>query len=105
MRIKPTNHGKAVSKLRGLKNKCEQNISFPEARKHYKQFYGAKTYASAVKPCNKATQTEDKTTQTGHSITEYKKINTNENARKSQEKSKESKTLFSSCASPQAGNP
>ena len=73
MRIKPLNHGKAVSKLRGLKNKCEQNISFPEARKHYKQFYGAKTYASAVKPCNKVNQTEDKTTQTGHSITEYKK--------------------------------
>ena len=48
-----------------LKIKCEQNISFPEARKHYEQFNGPKTYASAVKPgtCNKSTQTENKSTQ------------------------------------------
>ena len=58
-----------------LKIKCEQNISFPEAHKQYEQFYQARTYASAVKPgtCNKATQTEDKSTQTDESITEYKK--------------------------------
>ena len=29
-----------------LKIKCEQNISFPEARKQYKQFYQAMTYAT-----------------------------------------------------------
>ena len=31
-----------------LKIKCEQNILFPEARKHYEQFNGTKTYASAT---------------------------------------------------------
>ena len=55
-----------------LKIKCEQNISFPEARKQYEQFYQARTYASAVKPgtCNKSTETDNKTTQTDDSFTE-----------------------------------
>ena len=56
-----------------LKIKCEQNISFPEARKQYEQFYDTRSYASAVKPgtCNKSTQTENKTTQTDDSFDEY----------------------------------
>ena len=56
-----------------LKIKCEQNISFPEARKQFEQFNGAKTYASAVKPgtCNKSTQTDNKSTQIDDSFTEY----------------------------------
>ena len=33
-----------------LKIKCENNLSFPEARKQFEQFYQARTYASAVKP-------------------------------------------------------
>ena len=66
-----------------LKIKCEQNISFPEARKQYEQFYQARTYASAVKPgtCDKATQTEEKSTQTDESITEYKKTDTRKTTR------------------------
>ena len=61
-----------------LKIKCEQNISFPEARKHYEQFNGPKTYASAVKPgtCNKSTQTENKSTQIDDSFDEYLKQRT-----------------------------
>ena len=57
------------------KDKCEQNISFPEARKQYNQFYDTRSYASAVKPgtCNKSTQTDNKSTQTGNSFTEYLK--------------------------------
>ena len=60
-----------------LKIKCEQNISFPEARKQYEQFYDTRSYASAVKPgtCNKSTQTENKTTQTDDSFDEYLKKN------------------------------
>ena len=56
-----------------LKIKCEQNISYQEARKQYEQFNGAKTYASAVKPgtCNKSTQTENNSTQTDDSFTKY----------------------------------
>ena len=56
-----------------MKIKCEQNISFPEARKQFEQFNGAKTYASAVKPgtCNKSTQTDNKSTQTDDSFTDY----------------------------------
>ena len=55
--------------------KCEQNISFPEARKQYEQFYDTRSYASALKPatCNKSTQTENKTTQTDDSFDEYLK--------------------------------
>ena len=58
-----------------LKIKCEQNISFPEARKQYEQFYDTRSYASAVKPgtCNKSTQTQNKTTQTDDSFDEYLK--------------------------------
>ena len=54
-----------------LKIKCENNLSFSEARKQFEQFYQARIYASAVKPgtCNKSTQTEDKSTQTDDSIT------------------------------------
>ena len=50
-----------------VKIKVEQNITFPEAHIQYE----AKSYASAVRPstCNKTTQTEDKSTQTGESIT------------------------------------
>ena len=61
-----------------MKIKCEQNISFPEARKHYEQFNGPKTYASAVKPgtCNKSTQTENKSTQKDDSFDEYLKQRT-----------------------------
>ena len=57
------------------KDKCEQNISFPEARKQYNQFYDTRSYASAVKPgtCNKSTQTDNKSTQTDDSFTEYLK--------------------------------
>ena len=50
-----------------LKIKCEQNISFPEARKQYEQFYQARTYAT----CNKSTETNNKSTQTDDSFTEY----------------------------------
>ena len=62
-----------------MKIKCEQNISFPEARKQFEQFNGAKTYASVVKPgtCNKSTQTDNKSTQTDDSFTEYLQQQTN----------------------------
>ena len=68
-----------------LKIKCENNLSFPDARKQYEQFYTGQTYASAVKPgtCNKSTQTENKTTQTDDSFDEYLK---------KQEKSQSDKT-------------
>ena len=61
-----------------LKINCKQNISFPEARKQYEQFYQARTYASAVKSgtCNKSTETDNKTTQTDDSFTEYLKQQT-----------------------------
>ena len=61
-----------------LKIKCENNLSFPDARKQYKQFYTSQTYASAVKPgtCNKSTQTDNKTTQTDDSFTKYLKQTT-----------------------------
>ena len=54
-----------------LKIKCENNLSFPEARKQYKKFYTGQTYASAVKPgtCYKSTQTINKSTQTDDSFT------------------------------------
>ena len=68
-----------------LKIKCEQNISFPEARKLYEQFFQARTYASAVKPgtCNKSTETDNKSTQTDDSFTEYLKQQTQEKQQKS----------------------
>ena len=71
-----------------LKIKCEQNISFLEALKQYKQFYQAKTYASAVKPgtCSKSIETDNKSTQTDDSFTEYLKQQTHE---KQQEPPKE----------------
>ena len=61
-----------------LKIKCENNLSFPEARKQFEQFYQARTYASAVKPgtCIKSTETDNKTTQTDDSFTEYLKQQT-----------------------------
>ena len=63
-----------------LKIKCENNLSFPKARKQYEQFYTGQTYASAVKPgtCNKSTQTDNKSTQTDDSFTEYLKQQTTE---------------------------
>ena len=62
-----------------LKIKCENNASFPGARKQYEQFYTAPTYQSAVKPgtCNKLTQTDNKSTQTDDSFTEYLNQQTN----------------------------
>ena len=70
-----------------LKIKCENNLSFPEARKQFEQFYQARTYASAVKPgtCNKSTETHNNSTQTDDSFTEYLKQQTQE---KQQEPSK-----------------
>ena len=70
-----------------LKIKCENNLSFPEARKQFEQFYQARTYASAVKPgtCNKSTETHNNSTQTDDSFTEYLKKQTQE---KQQEPSK-----------------
>ena len=61
-----------------LKIKCENNLSFPDARKQYEQFYTGQTYASAVKPgtCNKSTQTDNKSTQRDDSFTEYLKQKT-----------------------------
>ena len=61
-----------------LKIKCENNLSFPDARKQYEQFYTGQTYASAVKPgtCNKSTQTDNKSTQTDDSFKEYLKKTT-----------------------------
>ena len=61
-----------------LKIKSENNLSFPEARQQYKQFYTGQTYASAVKPgtCNKSTQTDNKSIQTDDSFTEYFKQTT-----------------------------
>ena len=54
-----------------LKIKCEQNISFPEARKQYEQFYDTRSYASALKPgtCKNL----HKLTTKAHSFTEYLK--------------------------------
>ena len=80
-----------------LKIKCEQNISFPEARKQFEQFNGAKTYASAVKPgtCNKSTQTDNKSTQTDDSFNEYLQ-------QQATEKTKES-TQRKSNSSPHSG--
>ena len=56
-----------------LKIKCENNLSFPEVRKQFEQFYQARTYASAVKPgtCNKSTETHNNSTQTDDSFKEY----------------------------------
>ena len=70
-----------------LKIKCENNLSFPDARKQYEQFYTGQTYASAVKPgtCNKSTQTDNKSTQTDDSFTEYLK-QTTEKAQGTKEK-------------------
>ena len=61
-----------------LKIKCENNLSFPDARKQYEQFYTGQTYASAVKPgtCNKSTQTDNKSAQTDDSFREYLKQTT-----------------------------
>ena len=58
-----------------LKIKCENNLSFLEARKQYEQFYTGQTYANAVKPgtFNKSIQTDNKSTQTDNSFTEYLK--------------------------------
>ena len=77
-----------------LKIKYEQNISFPEARKQFEQFYAVQTYASAVKPntCNKSTQTKHKQTQTDHSITNYKKETTSEKKSKRKNETKGKRT-------------
>ena len=55
----------------------------------YELFYEVRSYASAVRPstCNKATQTEDKTTQTDENITN----STKQTEAKSQEKPQEIK--------------
>ena len=71
-----------------IKIKCENNSSFPEARKQYEQFYTGQTYAGAVKPgtCNKSTQTDNNSTQTDASFTEYLKQQTTEKTQGTQEK-------------------
>ena len=71
-----------------LKIKCENNLSFPVARKQYEQFYTGHTYASAVKPgtCNKSTQSDNKSTQTDDSFTEYLKQQTTEKTQGTKEK-------------------
>ena len=71
-----------------MKIKCESNLSFPEARKKYEQFYTGQTYSSAVKPgnCNKSTQTDNKSTQMDDSFTEYLKQQTTEKTQCTQEK-------------------
>ena len=70
------------------KSNVKKNLSFPEARKQYKQFYTGQTYASAVKPgtCNKSKQTENKSTQTDESFTEYIKQQATEKTQGTQEK-------------------
>ena len=72
-----------------LKIKCENNLSFPEARKQYEQIYIGQTYTSAVKlgTCNKSTQTDNKSTQTDDSFTEYLKQQTTEKNQGTQETS------------------
>ena len=84
-----------------LKIKCENNLSFPEARKKYEQFYTGQTYASAVKPgtCNKSTQTDNKSTQTDDSFTEYLKQQTTEKTQGTQEKRNSSPHLGKSNSS------
>ena len=71
-----------------LKIKCENNLTFPEARKQYEQFYTGQNYASAVKPgtCNKSTQTDNNSTQTDDSFTEYLNQQTTEKTQGTQEK-------------------
>ena len=71
-----------------LKIKCENNLSFPEAHKQYKEFYTGQTYARVVKPgtCNKSTQADNKSTQTDDSFTEYLKQQTTEKTQGTQEK-------------------
>ena len=79
-----------------LKIKCENNLSFPEARKQFEQFNLPRTYASAVKPgtCNKSTQTEDKSTQTDDSITEYTNDKTSAQTQATQNEKKTRKKYF-----------
>ena len=71
-----------------IKIKSENNLSFSEARKQYKQFYTGQTHASAVKPgtCNKSTQTDNKSTLTDDSFTEYLKQQTTEKTQGTHEK-------------------
>ena len=84
-----------------LKSKCEQNISFPEARKQYEQFYQTRTYASAVKPgtCNKSTETHNNSTQTDDSFTEYLK-QTQEKQKEPQKGKPKEKSTSSSLSGP-----
>ena len=72
-----------------LKIKCENKLSFPEARKKCEQFYTGQTYARAVKPgiCNNSTQTDNKNTQSDDSFTEYLKQQATEKTQGTQEKS------------------
>ena len=85
-----------------LKIKCENNLSFPEARKQFEQFNLVRTYASAVKPgtCNKSTQTEDKSTQTDDSITEYTKDISSAQTQATQKKKTQGKSTSSSLPGP-----
>ena len=79
-----------------LKIKCENNLSFPEVRKQFEQFNQARTYASAVKPgtCNTSSQTEDKSTQTDDSITEYTKEKKHQHKHKLHRKKKPKKKVL-----------
>ena len=87
-----------------LKIKCENNLSFPVARKQYEQFYTGQTYASALKPgtCNKSTQTYNKCTQTDDSFTEY--LNQQEQS-PSEKRHTHRQKYFISSSSTQASNP
>ena len=82
--------------------KCENKLSFPEARKQFEIFHQARTYASAVKPgtCNKSTQTEDKCTQTDNSITEYTKEKTTTQTQDTQKEKPQGKSTSSSLPGP-----
>ena len=75
-----------------IKIKCENNLSFPEARKQYEQFYTGQPYASAVKPgtCNKSTQTDNKSRKKDDSYTKYLKQQATAKTQGTQEKSNSS---------------
>ena len=85
-----------------LKIKCENNLSFPEACKQFEQFYQARTYASAVKPgtCNKSTETDNKTSQTDDSFTEYLKQQTQEKQKEPPKGKPQEKSTSSSLPGP-----
>ena len=58
-----------------LKIKCENNLSFPDARKKYEQFYTGQTYASAGSFTEYLKQTIEKTQEKRNSSPHPGKIN------------------------------